>query len=1393
MSIELNTTFLKQQRYPNMLVPSPLSEEIPEVRIESPKRVVFLLGGQERWVIDESHFDGTPNLVVEDSTPNRIRVELKNAFFPGTGLSANLICEVNSENDIHLMDLKLDFGEIHSHVSLAKWLTGEHPIISEWVDFDKDLICKLGKHGEVFLDGYTDMMEFFPGWIFRLKGQTIAWLHYLGASVHSDEIVFGMADQHHDSLFAVTPARRTIFSFHRLWGTSSLSPAITLPEGWQVEPPEFPDYLYDELHLETAVNGNGSKEQAFVAQPAQEDKRIWKLRLHGMPNPFPLYKVRYAMGFDENTMQSAQFGSFSSEPIWYHLRGCSLLLGDGHDASFELVARDKRIESAIVAPALLSFAAPLNGIIVEAIPTKPFSVLGIYPAGAERHPGFAHTEALGLPALLIDPDLPSPILAMSDLAISLLRPKDLLSLQIAFVNLAFRTGGGQHAHLEQVSADTPAYLIVYFPPQHIVEEAFNEHSTPNLPVSTRMAGPSRLAFRIPKKVKKLPYALETFLNWSNYQQSVVPSAMPSPVAPNLLLSHVTGYNVDESRPLLLPELPAQETEAPGVQHTAIEAPYRLILSPNWFAGWEHAAKPITHEGMTELWHTRLGVRTMDGINEQEASLRTVRAVWCKNKDEGNPFTMMSLKKEDRKDIVINSSNHLEAIKVNNMMLSSLGAWLDIEGNWPYDPTSSLPNLSNWTHRATMGRDCYVKIVREGYLFPTGHRASKITLTERRCQLSPSQEMVAYLISWDIVVVREPERFYPAPGMPDEGRNFPFTQVRVKTLQTPPIEVTPWIQVYNNELGNEDFLFQMEGKDYDGKWKSFTHALAFVEKKNNPNDPNDPTEDERMVDQLITEYSPERKKRSLDGQKVSFAPTSKPGDTEFVVNSITFGAEKTKVLPGFYPIMELADVKIPAVEQIVGADSNNLDSNEGLLFQYDRNYLQWGLENKLENPGEVFLCLPLLTDPKTFPFSGDKAGGIIKPCLSIKGLSRTYGPVAENAIKECLDEKLIGSILGEAKLLGGILLTDIVSNVNLSESPGSIPQLTNRVIYPKVNGHEDKNRAPEAIETLYKLEPQMKSDSKHIFEVTKDTSMKLSALIYTKHSPPESTYEVTGELRNFKVNLIGTDQTTQFLTLHFSELTFKARNGQKPVVTPKIENVEFGGALQFVSSLQNFLKSVGEDSGIDVTPSGVSVSSSMALPNVTLGILALQNLTFFTRFDLPFDGSPATFYFAFASRENPFVLTVGTFGGGGFFGIMLSLDKENPVKLLEASLEFGGNQALDLGVASGGIYLMAGIYYRMENVAPDKQICQLTGYVRCGGVLQVLGLVTVSAEFYLSLNYRDPGKAWGQATLTVKIHLLLTTKSVDLTVEKQFSGSDGDPLIEEMIDEDDWYSYCSAFT
>ncbi|MEM5650813.1 hypothetical protein AAHB57_28725 [Bacillus cereus] len=72
-------------------------------------------------------------------------------------------------------------------------------------------------------------------------------------------------------------------------------------------------------------------------------------------------------------------------------------------------------------------------------------------------------------------------------------------------------------------------------------------------------------------------------------------------------------------------------------------------------------------------------------------------------------------------------------------------------------------------------------------------------------------------------------------------------------------------------------------------------------------------------------------------------------------------------------------------------------------------------------------------------------------------------------------------------------------------------------------------------------------------------------------------------------------------------------------------------------------------------------------------------------------------------------------------------------------------------------MMAGIYYGMIG----KEV-NLTGYLRCGGNLSVLGLVSVTVEFYLGLTYRKKEnnhvEVWGQATLTVGVKVAFLVRA-----------------------------------
>ena len=108
-------------------------------------------------------------------------------------------------------------------------------------------------------------------------------------------------------------------------------------------------------------------------------------------------------------------------------------------------------------------------------------------------------------------------------------------------------------------------------------------------------------------------------------------------------------------------------------------------------------------------------------------------------------------------------------------------------------------------------------------------------------------------------------------------------------------------------------------------------------------------------------------------------------------------------------------------------------------------------------------------------------------------------------------------------------------------------------------------------------------------------------------------------------------------------------------------------------------------------------------------------------------------FNFAERQNPFNLTVSLFGGGGFFAITIG---SGGVQELEASLEFGAQISIDLGVASGGVYIKGGFYFCWMD--SPTHLVQFEGYVELGGHLNILGLIVVSLVFHLGLTYQKAG-------------------------------------------------------
>jgi hypothetical protein len=212
--------------------------------------------------------------------------------------------------------------------------------------------------------------------------------------------------------------------------------------------------------------------------------------------------------------------------------------------------------------------------------------------------------------------------------------------------------------------------------------------------------------------------------------------------------------------------------------------------------------------------------------------------------------------------------------------------------------------------------------------------------------------------------------------------------------------------------------------------------------------------------------------------------------------------------------------------------------------------------------------------------------------------------------------------------------------------------------------------------------------------------------------------------------------------------------------------------------------------MEVDKEGAKAGFTLALPSVAIGIFDLSNMSLGADVSVPFLGKSVTVGFNFCTRERPFTLTVMCLGGGGWFLIRVAPDG---LDVLEVGLEATACLAVDFGVASGSISASIGIYIRLEGEKGS-----LTGYFRLRGAVDVLGLISASIELYMELVYQfDTGKMIGRATITVEVDVLFFSGSVEISAERQFAGSNGDPSFREVLGAGSgtspyWTEYCAAF-
>lgn len=559
----------------------------------------------------------------------------------------------------------------------------------------------------------------------------------------------------------------------------------------------------------------------------------------------------------------------------------------------------------------------------------------------------------------------------------LLRTRDLIDLRLEAPGCVLKlTDGGA-----ELVAQEDACLVVHFPPQHLGEEVWQVHPTPapppppapqppkpTHPSQHRASGPTRLVYDLPAGTR-IPWALESVL-----------AALPGLKLRVSPLATAAGVSVKGS------------PEPPGDRQTAIEAPYRLIVSPSDLGAFRHSSTPVGPQNRAELWRTHLNVHTDDGFDDEHTTgQRIVRALWTRDNDLPDPGFDQPLLPFDRQAIVDqthggNPGNATTPLLVDNLSLSSLGAWFDWKQSWPF-PAS----IVDYRHQSFMGRDGYVRVAYPGFLFPFGHRCFLVKITER--EIKHRDTPVAYLWQRWFIVLQQPTRKFLPPD-----RDNPFTQLTISPLVTPDIDEPPGrngpvedTQPFVPRRGGVPFPFTLTTLDRGGEVRSWAAPLVFVQAGMDFNVP--------LVfhpEQASPTYSVVRRIVGR-GQSLAMAEPVRPGDTSVEVTHLIFDGDIDEPGVTARPFLTELRAVVPAMRHLA-------PQAPAVDLEYAKPYLKDGLPSRglngdteadPANPGELVLAFK--GDPAAIDFSNgsERSGGFISPNIAVRGVSRSLGAIGED--------------------------------------------------------------------------------------------------------------------------------------------------------------------------------------------------------------------------------------------------------------------------------------------------------------------------------------------------------------------------------------------------------------
>ena len=285
--------------------------------------------------------------------------------------------------------------------------------------------------------------------------------------------------------------------------------------------------------------------------------------------------------------------------------------------------------------------------------------------------------------------------------------------------------------------------------------------------------------------------------------------------------------------------------------------------------------------------------------------------------------------------------------------------------------------------------------------------------------------------------------------------------------------------------------------------------------------------------------------------------------------------------------------------------------------------------------------------------------------------------------------------------------------------------------------------------------------------------KANMVIYFEKPLNNSDYKSLTSLNNFSVGVFSNRVIVQFerLQIHSDQNT-------KNKVSVKISDVRFTQELAFLEALSKNIKIPGTGLSLNISPQEISVDFAYTVPGISGGAFTLTNLKFGVGIIVPLpigarqSMSPIVARFGVNAPDDKFVVAAGIWGGRGHF-VLETTPKY--IRRVDAGLDFGGYLGLNLGIAKGEAFLMAGIRYIYFRDDFGDTGFELYATLSCGGSVTVFGFITISVVFLLCLKYqRFQGRTtlWGTASITYSIKIGFFRKSFSLTFSRRLHGSEG---------------------